>query len=888
VEPSRKVFEHAASDGRGRLVLRRELFTRLDGSGRVMLVSAPAGSGKTSLVGSWIAQAGLGDRAAWVPVSRGERDGQAFWQLVLGAVRQTRVGSGLVREVTAAPHLDGSTFVGRLLEDLRSLDEPLWLVIDDLHELEAADTVRELEALIAGAPMELRFVLLTRRDLRLGLHRLRLDGELTEIRGQDLLFTREESRELLATAGVRLSDEALAALTETTEGWAAGVRLAALSLARHPDPNRLAVGFSGRERAVAEYLLAEVLERQPEEVSRLLLRTSLLERVSGPLADRLTGGSGSDLILAELEDANAFVVSLDPERHWFRYHHLFADLLALELRRTLPDELPALHRAAAEWFAERGFPLEAIRHAQAAQKWDLAAELLSDNWRRMYLDGRVATGRELLARFPASVVETHPELAVLDAFGKRAQGSLEEAEQSLNLAARGLDSVASDRRRRFDVTFALARLALARARNDLQAVAEESQQLLAPSAPEAIAFGLGEDLRTTALIDLGVAELWANRLGDAERHLEWGFSEARRIGRPFLELQALAHWALLNYFRSEPVGEERARQAVELAREHGWEETASAAATAYIVLGSLMLWRGRLNEAVPWLERAERIQRQFVQPTAALMMYATQGLLAFAQGRDAESVAAFGDAQRMEGLLVTPHILATRARAASLEVLIRVGEREQVEQALADMNDEVRDASEMRVVVAALRLAQGEPEAAAEALAPLLDGSTPHEAPQWAIQAQLLEAIARDALRDSGAASRALERAFDLAEPVGFLLPFLLHPAPELLERVSRFRTAHGALISDILNLLSGRTPTGEARYAEPLHAPLSDSELRVLRYLPTNLQAPEIAAELVVSVNTIRTHMRHVYAKLGVHRRTDAVDRARELGLVSPTARKQ
>ena len=177
------------------------------------------------------------------------------------------------------------------------------------------------------------------------------------------------------------------------------------------------------------------------------------------------------------------------------------------------------------------------------------------------------------------------------------------------------------------------------------------------------------------------------------------------------------------------------------------------------------------------------------------------------------------------------------------------------------------------------------PEAADEALAPVLDGSTPLEAPQWAIQAQLLEAIARDALGDSGAASRALERAFDLAEPVGFLLPFLLHPAPELLERISRFRTAHASLISEILNVLSGRKRTAGTKHSEPLKEPLSDSELRVLRYLPTNLQAPEIAAELFVSVNTIRTHMRHVYAKLGVHTRADAVERARELGLVAPSS---
>jgi LuxR family maltose regulon positive regulatory protein len=887
VKQPRQTVQHAASGGGG-LIRRPGLLSLLDASKRVMLVSAPAGSGKTSLLRSWSTSGGLAEQTAWVSVARRESDPQVFWLQVLDAVRGTHPGSELARELTAAPDLDGATVVRRILEDFQSLQEPLWLVIDDLHELEAGDALQDLEVLIAGAPAQLRFALLTRRDLRLGLHRLRVEGELTEIRGQDLRFTLEESRELLATAGVQLSDEALRALAETTEGWAAGMRLAALSLARDPDPGRLAVAFSGRDRAVAEYLLAEVLERQPREVSRLLLRTSVLERVSGPLADRLTGRSGSDVILAELEDANAFVVALDPERRWFRYHHLFADLLALELRRTMPEALPELHLSAAEWLAEHGEPLEAIRHALAAESWDFAAQLLADNWRRMYLDGRVATGRELLSRFPAHVVEANPELAALAAFGARARGSLQEAERYLTLATDGLDSVPNDRRARFQVTLGVARLALARARNDLRAVADESQRLLAPSGPEAIAFGLGDDLRTTALIDLGIAQLWADRLQDAESHLEWGLTEARRIGRPLLELQALAHLALLSLFRTEPKGEERARAAIDLARAHGWEDTASAAATAYIVLGSVMLWSGQLSEAEPWLERAERIQRHFVQPTAAMMLYGARGLLEFALGHHAEAVSAFRDSERMRELLVTPHILATRTRAVSLEVLIQVGETEQVQQALADMSEELRETCEMRVVIAALRLAQDDPQAAAEAVAPIVADSMSIEDPRWEIQALLLEAAARDALRDPGASTRALERAFDLAEPMGLLLPFVLFPMAELLERVSRSRTTHASLVSAVLNLLSGRIPAAATMRAEPPHEPLSESELRVLRYLPTNLRAPEIAAELFVSVNTIRTHMRHLYAKLDVHRRADAVDRARELGLLSPSARKQ
>ena len=333
------------------------------------VVSAPPGSGKTVLLRSWIGQAGLAERAAWVPVGRDERDPQRLWLAVLGALRETVPGSQLVRELTAAPDLDGWAMVERLLKDLAPLDEPLWLILDDVHELGSDQARRQLELLLMRAPEELRFVLVTRHDVRLGLHRLRLEGELTEIRADDLRFSPAEARELLAAAGVELTGPALALLVDRTEGWAAGLRLAALSLAGHPDPERFAEEFSGSERTVAEYLLAEVLDRQSEDVRRLLLRTSVLERVNGELADLLTGSRGGGRMLQDLEEANAFVVSLDAARSWFRYHRLFADLLQLELRRTGSGEVAALHDTAAGWLAERGFGVEAIRHAQAAQDW---------------------------------------------------------------------------------------------------------------------------------------------------------------------------------------------------------------------------------------------------------------------------------------------------------------------------------------------------------------------------------------------------------------------------------------------------------------------------------------------------------------------------------------
>jgi LuxR family maltose regulon positive regulatory protein len=292
-------------------VSRPGLFEVLAKAGRVTEVSAPAGSGKTQLMRSWIGEAGLAERAAWVAVQGEERDSQRFWLSVLAALRATTAGSALVRPLTAAPELDGWAVVERLLEDLGGLGDRVWLVIDDVHELRPDEALRQLELLVMRAPAELRFVLATRHDLRLGLHRLRLEGELTEIRAADLRFTRDEAQALFEAAGVELSDSALGLLHDRTEGWAAGLRLAALSLAGYPDPDQFAAEFSGSERTVAEYLLAEVLDRQSEPVRRLLLRTSVLDRVNGELADLLTGGSGGERILQQLEQANTFVVALD-------------------------------------------------------------------------------------------------------------------------------------------------------------------------------------------------------------------------------------------------------------------------------------------------------------------------------------------------------------------------------------------------------------------------------------------------------------------------------------------------------------------------------------------------------------------------------------------------
>ena len=863
---------------------RQRLSERLNAAQRVTVVSAPPGSGKTVLLRSWIAEADLADSAAWVSVGGDERDPQRFWLSVLGTLRQTTAGSALVRELTAAPDLDGWAIAERLLKDLVPLEDRIWLVIDDVHELGSGEARRQLELLVMRAPQELRFVLATRHDLRLGLHRLRLEGELTEIREPDLRFTVDEARKLVGAAGVELPEQALALLHDRTEGWAAGLRLAALSLAGHPDPGRFAERFSGSERTVAEYLVAEVLDRQSGAARRLLLRTSILERVGGPLADALTGGSDGERILQELEETNAFVVSTDATRSWFRYHHLFADLLQLELRRTAAGEVSALHRAATSWFAGHGHPVEAVRHAQAAQDWNLASRLLADHWPTLQLGGHAATVHELLAGFPAEAAAGYAELAVLIAADELAQGSLEAAERYLGLAARASATVPADRRERQQVLLEMVRLLLARQGGNPPAVAEEARRLQAiAEAPDTALPGLGEELRGLALISLGISEVWAAQFEVAERHLEQGVALARRIGRPFLEFSGLAHQAVIETYRSFAQAAERCRRAIELAEQHGWTDEPTAG-TAYVMLGAVLAWQGRAEEAEPWVQRAERTVRAETELAAGMVVHHTRGVLELVRGRYQDALAAFRAAEQLAGNLAAPHLHVPPTRGLLLHVLVRLGQIERAEQALAELGEPDRERGETRTALAALRLAQDDPHAATAALAPVLDGSAPLIRRTWLIGAFLLEAIARDALGDPAAAERPLECALDLAEPDGLLLFFVLQPAPALLERHARHRTAHPSLIAEILDLLAGKMPAPPTGL-QALLGPLSSSEIRVLRYLPTNLSQPEIANELHVSRHTIRTHMSHLYAKLGTHSRTEAVERARALGLLAPHA---
>jgi LuxR family transcriptional regulator, maltose regulon positive regulatory protein len=873
-----------------RLVPRRALFDVLSSTrgGQVVLLCAPAGSGKTVLLRAWASSGAAGDPVAWVAVERGEEDAQRFWLSVIDALAGAVHEDGLVERFSATPQFRGDGVIDPLLASLSALDEPVVLVIDDLHELRLREALDLLERFIIRIPPTVRLMLSTRADPDLGLHRLRLTGDLLEIRGADLRFSLGETRGLLEADGIALEDATVAQLHERTEGWAAGLRLAAISLADHPDRERFVSEFSGSERTVAAYLLAEVLERQPPEVRDLLLRTSILDRVSGPLADFLTGATGSERILQELEDANAFVSSIDASRSWFRYHHLFADLLRLELRRLSPASIGPLHRAAAEWHEEHGHIIDAIRHAQAGGDWPNATRMVADNYVSLVFDGRLATLHALLGAFPKDAADTDAELALASASARLFDGHLDDSAHHLSVAQRLTQTVPTERRERFELQRAETTLELARRRGDLPTVLESMRSVEAAlSGQPASALGLGNDLRAAALLNLGIAELWASRTEDARTHLGQALDLARRIGRPYLQLGCLGHLTIAAPLIEEPASAALAlfERAMALAREHGWTDDPVAAAG--LAAGALILiWLGRFDEAEDYLEQARRSIRPDGEPGTELVFHHATGLLCMARGRFDDAFVSFEAAKRTQSLLVGEHLFSGERRSRIVQMRARRGELEAARATLAEMASEQVDLVGVRMAQAAIHLAKGDAQQAVDVVAPVIERQERAVKASWgAIDASLLDALARHELGDRAGAEASIERALEIAEPEGVLLPFVLFPVRELLEGHPRHQTAHATLLVEVLDVLSGGSVRPSDAVA-PLREELSEAELRVVRYLPSNLKAPEIASELYVSSNTVRTHMRHIYAKLDAHSRSDAVARARELGLLAPARR--
>jgi LuxR family maltose regulon positive regulatory protein len=866
------------------LIPRGELLAALDraAEAKVTLISAPAGSGKTSLLRAWADGPGQPYRPAIVQVRRDQQDSQQFWIAVLTAVRQAHGAAGEGGQLAATPDFNQGTIVDRVRTELAESRDRTFLVIDDLHELTSPEALTQLTRLLEKLPPQVHAILATRRNLPLRLHKLRLAGDLAEIRTADLRFTRRETREFLEASGVALSEAGATKLHERTEGWAAGLRLAALSLAGRPDPERFVAEFSGSNRTVAEYLLAEMLECQPAEVQRLLLRTSVLDRVNGELADLLTGHPGAEGMLLDLEDANAFVVSIDPARTWFRYHHLFADLLRLELRRRLPEQLPALHRLAAGWLSEHGEIVDAVRHTQAAGDWSGAARLLADHSFGLTLDGQAQTIEALLLAFPPGAVSDGPDLPLARATSELARGRLDEAAAHLTVAETSIAAAPAGRRRRLDVATAALRLSLARKRGHLAGVVDQVRFLASPitgQSDEDIA--LDSDMRAVALMNLGIVEAWSLANQDSQRHLQEGADLARRIGRPYLEVACLAELAFASKIEPFATTRRRCHEAIALAEQYGWGAE-PVITPALLNLAGVLIWVGEYDEADSWLRRAARALESDTGPLIRLLLHLATGMLFAGRQLHRPALAEFSAADDLQAQLAGSHALARQLTSWRLATLARLGQLDEARAALAALDDDLAGAGEINNARAAICLAEGNPAAALAALQDVRSGTAPAIGHVTTVETDLLAAHAYRELGDQRAAIAATENALALSEADRLVLPFAMTGSLKLLEALPRHETAHAALVTDIVEVIRGSSKASGGAPSAKATERLSPSELRVLRYLPTNLSRPEIARELSVSVNTINTHVRKIYAKLQVGGRSSAVQRAREMRLLS------
>jgi LuxR family transcriptional regulator, maltose regulon positive regulatory protein len=851
---------------------------------RVTIISAPPGSGKTSLLRAWADRSTNLRRVAFVSVDRDQQNAQRFWCAVLDAIRGP--ARSIDPETPPAPTagLDDDQVVDRVLSEAAEQVEPLVLIIDDLHELKSADALTQLEQLLAILPSSARVVLSSRRDPPIRLHQLRLADEMAEIRAGDLRFTERETRELLAASELSLSDAAVVALYQRTEGWAAGLRLAVISLSGHPDPERFVAEFSGTDRAIGEYLMAEMLERQPREVQSMLLRTSLVDRMNGELADLLAGRSGSEQMLLELEAANAFVVSLDAQRTWFRYHQLLADFLRLELRRTLADQVPELHRRAARWFADHGDIVEAVRHTLAAGDWPDAARLLADHLFSLTLDGQEGAIGALLRSFPGGASVDHPDLALARAATQLAHGRLEEAAAQLAQAESHVQSIPPARRRRLTVAIASLRLALARRSGQFTEVIEQVKLLDASIADESgEPIAMGSELRGVALMNLGIVETWSGRRDDAERHLSEGAALAQMIGRPYLEVACRAHQGFASKLVSIATARERGLQAVALAERHGLEDRPILAPALGAVAG-IAIWMGEFDEGERWLRRAWGVAEAHADPAAAVLLHVATGMLHAGRGQHQSALDEFAAAAQAQSLLTGVHALAPRITGWLAATQARLGMADEARVTLSGFSAGPEQMGAIYNARAVICMADGDPATALDVLREVRDITPPVHA-FTLVEAHLLAGIAHLYLGDRNAAAAAAEAALAAAEPDRLIFSFAMTGATELLDALPRHKTAHGALLADIVDLLRGASAPSTDRERPPQPEELSPSELRVLRYLPTNLTRPDIARELYVSINTVNTHIRNIYSKLGARDRSSAVQRARELRLLS-TAR--
>ena len=889
-------------------ISRPRLLERLaHGGGETLtVISAPAGFGKTTMVTEWLESLPPGrPHRAWVSLDERDNDPVTFWTYLVAALRtalgsEFGVASSTMLLSSQAP-LDA--VIATLINELVTIQTDVILVLDDYHLISTPEIHESVALLLERLPPRARVVIASRVDPPLPLGRLRVGGRLVEVRAGDLRFTADETAAYLErAAGTTLSAGDVAALAERTEGWVAALQLAALSMSGRDDVSSFIAEFAGDDRFIVDYLAEEVLDRQTDEVRQFLLRTSILDRLNGSLCDAVTGQDGGRATLERLERANMFLVPLDDRRRWYRYHHLFADVLRAHLADEQPAALAELHGRASAWFSSNDEPVDAIRHAVAAGDFELAADLVEAEvpaWRR---DRQESTIRRWLQLLPADVIRKRPvlmidligALASIGEFADDTEERLDDTERLVNLAKAGSSGadvviVRQEQMRSLPAAIEMYRAALALTRGDLDGTQHHGRRALDMTPDD-------EHLvRAAAGALVGLAS-WAR--GDLDAACD-GYVESidglRRAGHIADVLGcsiALADLRLAQGHLRDAMS--IYTDALDLGTSQGGAPLRGTA-DMYVGLSDIHRERGELDAARDHLRRGAELGDHNGLPQYPYRSRLAMARLRAAEGDFEAALVLLDDAERVYTTDFSPSVRPIPAVRAGM-----LADHGHLDEALAwvrqrglTVDDDLDYVGEFEhVILARVLLAQFRAERSARSIddAIRLLERLVVEAEAGGRNGDLLQilvllALAEDARGHRPAAVAHVERAIGRAEPEGYVRLFL-DEGPRLrpLLEAAAARSDSAAYIGRIL----GSSPQHPRRHAarQALIDPLSDRELDVLRLLASELTGPEIARELMVSLNTMRTHTKNIYAKLGVTSRRAAVGQAEELQLLSRPTR--
>ncbi len=867
---------------RPRVVSRPRLCNLLDHGleTKLTLISAPAGFGKTTLLAEWLAGQARPDLAiAWLSLDESDNDASAFWPHVAVALQAACAKAGTsFADLPAAMRPDRG-FVAILLNQLAAVETSILLVLDDLHMVDLPDIHQQLGYFIEHLPPQIHVVISTRADPGPPLARLRVRGDLVEIRSTDLRFTADEAAAYLNDVmHLGLSAADAAALEQKTEGWIAALQLAVLSLEGRDDASAFIGEFAGSGRYVVDYLVEEVLARLPDDLRGFLMATAVLRRMNASLCDAVTGRTGGGRqMLERLERQNLFLVPLDTHRQWFRYHHLFADVLRTHLTEAQTQALPAIHRRASEWFAAHGERTEAIFHALEAEDYERAADLIESSIPEMVRQRQEAVLRSWLRPLPDAIVRRRPALGIAYAGVLVSLGVFDGVEERLEAAEVEIAKLPEP-----DPSLAqveLYRTALAQVRGDVEAAAGHAHRVLA-LAPD-------EDhlTRSGAAGFLGIVSWTNGHLEDAARF----WTECRdgmRAQGHIADVQGTSI-ALADIRNTQGRLNEAIRlgtAALDLATGNG-RPIARGVADTHAGLAFLQLERNELAAAREHLDRCSELSEVWGLPQFPYRWRVAQARLDLAEGRAVEALGHLREAERRYVSDFFPNVRPVPALIATVH--IRMGQLDEAEKwarmVVIGPDDAPTYLHEFEhLTLARLLLSRGDGNSLGASLR-LLDRLARATAEggrnRSLIDILILMALAHRASHDATAAVEALRRAIALAEPEGIRRPFMDDGAAigGLLKQLSK-REASSAFVRSIA--VNGESAAPVASDHPDLIEPLSDREVDVLRFLRTDLSGPEIADELAVSLNTLRTHTKNIFEKLDVNSRRAAVRRAEELEL--------